>query len=322
MNSINIISEQTSGLAADSRIITATLNQTTFETKVRKVGSGHFHSLVDRIIPKAYWGLFPSKSPYINIFCEQIFEKWLNTAKINLLIPNQEWCRPATLELLPHINLILCKTRYAESIFKNMGYTTTYIGFTSQDHFDKTIEKNFCKFLHVAGKSLQKGTVPIARTWSRHPEWPSLTIVTHNPALISEYLAPNITVESRISIERLWFLQNECGVHLCPSEAEGFGHVINEALACGAVVVTTDAPPMNELVKPEYGFLVKHARSSPQSLGTNYYIDEEALAVTVNSILNLEIKVLENSGQLARISYNKGKEDFQERLTEQIKITQ
>lgn len=318
MKSISIVSEQTSGLAADSRIIAAALSQPNFETKVRKVGLRRVDSLMDRIIPQTYWKLFPNKLPHINLFCEQIFENWLNAANTNILIPNQEWCRPATLELLPSLDKILCKTRYAEDIFNNMGHNATYIGFTSEDHYDKNITKNYRKFLHVAGKSLQKGTVPIARTWSKHPEWPSLTIVTHNPALISEYFAPNIIVESPVHIERLWFLQNECGVHLCPSEAEGFGHVINEALACGAVVVTTAAPPMNELVGSDCGFLVKYRRTALQSLGTNYYIDEESLACTVNLIIQLNDEKLESMGHLARARYIKSKLNFELCITEII----
>ena len=318
MKLINIISEQTSGLASDSRILAATLSQLNFEIKVRKVGLGRLNGLVNRIVPQAYWMIFQNKMPSINIFCEEIFETWLNTAKTNVLIPNQEWCRPATVDLLPQMNRIFCKTRYAETIFKDMGCNTTYIGFTSEDHCDKSIKKNYSKFLHIAGKSLQKGTVPIVRTWSRHPEWPNLTIITHNPALISEYIAPNITIESQVSTERLLFLQNECGLHLCLSEAEGFGHVINEARACGAVVVTTDAPPMNELIKPEYGFLVEYARSSPQSLGANYYVDEEALAYTINLIVNVDIELLIRMGQLARVAYINGATDFQRRLIEDI----
>jgi glycosyltransferase involved in cell wall biosynthesis len=316
MKLINIIGEQTSGLAVDSQIIFAALNQGPFETKIRKVRQGWINGLVDRVIPCAYWNLFPSKLPDINIFCEQIFPKWLNTAKINILIPNQEWCRPSTLDFLPHIDKIFCKTHYAEAIFRNMGCDTSYIGFTSQDHYNERIEKNYRKFLHVAGKSLQKGTVPLARVWSKHPEWPSLTIITHNPAHISDYFAPNITVESQIPLERLRFLQNECGVHLCPSEAEGFGHVINEALACGAVVITTDAPPMNELVNPEYGFLVRHAQSSQQSLGINYYVDENDLSKTIQKVLISNLETLGKISMQSRKYYLDQKLFFNSRISE------
>jgi glycosyltransferase involved in cell wall biosynthesis len=56
--------------------------------------------------------------------------------------------------------------------------------------------------------------------------------------------------------EKLNSLQSTCGIHVCPSETEGFGHYINEARGVGAIVVTTDCSPMNELIRPEYGILV------------------------------------------------------------------
>jgi hypothetical protein len=37
---------------------------------------------------------------------------------------------------------------------------------------------------------------------------------------------------------------------------EGYGHYINEGRSVGAVVVTTDYPPMNELVSERDGFLI------------------------------------------------------------------
>lgn len=45
-------------------------------------------------------------------------------------------------------------------------------------------------------------------------------------------------------------VQAEHPIHVCASEREGFGHYINEARAAGALVVSTDHPPMNELITP------------------------------------------------------------------------
>jgi glycosyltransferase involved in cell wall biosynthesis len=43
-------------------------------------------------------------------------------------------------------------------------------------------------------------------------------------------------------------LQLGSGVHVCPSEREGYGLYISEARAAGALVIAPDHPPMNELV--------------------------------------------------------------------------
>ena len=41
-----------------------------------------------------------------------------------------------------------------------------------------------------------------------------------------------------------------------PSKLEGLGLTLVEAMAAGAPLITTDAPPMNEFVMPETGWLV------------------------------------------------------------------
>jgi hypothetical protein len=59
-----------------------------------------------------------------------------------------------------------------------------------------------------------------------------------------------------LAYEELLGLQQSSGVHLCPSREEGFGHYINEARALGALVMTTNWAPMNELVQDHFGVLI------------------------------------------------------------------
>ena len=56
----------------------------------------------------------------------------------------------------------------------------------------------------------------------KHPEW------------FAEDLPPNLSLlTGTISNEAVAALLSSCGVHLCPSAREGFGHYINEARAAG-----------------------------------------------------------------------------------------
>jgi hypothetical protein len=57
-------------------------------------------------------------------------------------------------------------------------------------------------------------------------------------------------------------IQAASGVQICTSERESFGHCLNEARAAGALVISTDHPPMNELVQDGVsGVLVKPTKT-------------------------------------------------------------
>ena len=137
--------------------------------------------------------------------------------------------------------MIVCRTKECQRIFQNLGKEVYFLGFTSKNYYDASIEKDFSQFFHLAGNSLQKGTSTIIGMWKENPEFPRLTILKHgyiDPDLINLSWIPNY-----VSVEELCLLMNQSGVHLCPSETEGFGHYIMEAMSTGAVVITTDAPP-------------------------------------------------------------------------------
>jgi len=79
---------------------------------------------------------------------------------------------------------------------------------------------------------------------------------------------------------------NQCPVHLCTSSTEGFGHSIGEALSCGAIPITTNAPPMNELVNEKRGFLVQPVNSRKLRLATSYEIDQQGLEGVVRKAMH------------------------------------
>jgi glycosyltransferase involved in cell wall biosynthesis len=95
-------------------------------------------------------------------------------------------------------------------------------------------------------------------------------------------------------------LQRSHAIHLCPSESEGFGHTIVEGLSAGAVVVTVDAPPMNELVTPETGILLGWDRSEPMRASTRYFANPAGLDRAVASAVTLPAELRMRLGSAAR----------------------
>ncbi|MGA7800304.1 MAG: glycosyltransferase [Gammaproteobacteria bacterium] len=312
---VSVITRGTIGLVLDAKIVRDTLANSGIATKLYRARGRNMDGVLSRLKLRFMRSIRPTRSPDANIFIEQVPLGWHSLARMNFLIPNQEWCRPETMAWFDRFDLILCKSRFAERIFLERGLPARYIGFTSEDRFRAATPKDYSAYLHVAGRSTQKGTRSILQIWRRHPEWPNLTVVAHGNELDLGSDAHNLEIlRKKVPYQQLVNLQNRCGVHLCPSEAEGFGHYIGEGLSCGAVVVTTDAPPMNELVASDHGIVVPYSHSRPQSLGMNYYVDTEALEAEVAGLVAMTDAQKQTLGSAAREFFLSNKRLFEQRL--------
>lgn len=224
----------------------------------------------------------------LNVFLEELVPSQFPLAKRNVWIPNQEWMPFRWRAHLPRLDGIWVKTRYAERLFRTFHPSVTHVGFSSFDRHDPAILKEPRTFLHVAGQSLQKGTSALLEAWRRNPAWPPLVLV-QSPFTGRRVDVPNVDCRlARLEDEDLRALQNRTEFHLYPSEAEGFGHVLCESMGLGGIVMSTDAPPMNELVTRDRGVLVSYERTSRQGLGTNHYVTASSVEAGVERLLHMD----------------------------------
>ncbi len=222
----------------------------------------------------------------VSVHLELINPAWARICPVNLLVPNQEWYEPHWNRYLALFDMVLTKTRYADMIFRELGCTTEYIGFTTPDRCDPAVQREQ-EFLHVAGKSQFKGTRAVLEAWLANPEFPHLTVISHAFKFQGD-IPPNVTlITEPVPDATLKEWQNRCLYHLCPSEAEGYGHYIAEALSVGAVVISTNAPPMNELITPSRGVLVPATHAERFNYGERFFVASEAIADAVRRALAL-----------------------------------
>ncbi len=255
----------------------------------------------------------------INIFLDRPEPVHFASARVNCLIPHQEWFQPAWKPFLKSLDSVLCLTREAERIFKSISPRADYLSFTCLDRCDSKNERDYQRFVHVGGKSPQKGTPLVVETWRRHPEWPSLTVI-QSLGQAPTVQAPNLRmVTHHVSDDELRGLQNEAGIHLCPSQAEAFGQTLAEAMSCRAVVLTTDASPMNELVTPERGVLTATSGSWAFGLGTRYNVSVEALEQKVNELLAMQPEQRRALGERGRAWFEANDAFFRARLPELLR---
>lgn len=223
------------------------------------------------------------------IHLENIHPHYINPRCTNWLIPNQEWFRPERIPYLADIDMVLCKTSTARECFQPYHRNVQFLGFSTpiaqhQDELELP-EKNPNRILHVAGANRLKGTEMVLDAWKQNPQWPSLILVANNP-YIDDQVPANVEVKNSISDEDLQAFWREAAIVLAPSEVEGYGQVLAEAMIYGAVIITTDAPPMNELVDDSRGYLIPYSETIPFRLGIRYKVSKEDLELVVNSALN------------------------------------
>lgn len=308
-----LIHVHTAGLRQDLQVWRRALGAGGVEFTVTAF-SPQFHRRAIRAVRKLSGRLAPRPPFDVNIFVENIVESWRPLARVNVFVPHQEWVSEDLRARIHSMDYVFCKTSYAAQLFAATGEEVRYIGFTSFDRYDPEVKKDFNRFLHVAGSSVQKGTAAVNDVWLRHPEWPLLTLCSYEPTVHLASAANITTLTSFIKEGALRRMQNATGVHLCPSEAEGFGHYIVEAMSTGALVVTTDAPPMNEFVQPDRGALAGYARTAPQGMGTNFYIDTGKLERTIDRILGMDDSARKSLGEQARAWFHENDRVFVARL--------
>lgn len=262
------------------------------------------------------------KEADINIFLETVSYTLMKHASYNILIPNQEWFYRTWLPYLDKFDKILTKTHYASSIFRTLmkkhgksDSMVQFIDWKSDDHEYLKTDKSYKKVLHVAGRSYYKGTQTLIDAWK--PEYPQLTI-HYNTRFISFETKEqdNITYSTkRLNGDEYKKLVNEHGIHVCCSEMEGYGHYIHEAKSTRAIVITTDASPMNDFIEDgKTGFLVEkdNKKVSKKFLGSRYFVSVEALQKVLDKVFKMDKRSLDKIGSQARQDYIAKKRKFEQ----------
>ncbi len=324
----NIISWDGGGLGTDIDVLTKALMragcEVTFKGRRHRRARHRLHSLLMTagVVFAQRWAALTKRPPFdVNFFIESVFPEYLPTGRVNCLFVNPEWFRDENLAHLARLDFALCKTPSGVEALRGLPVACRDIAFTSPDKRISGHERRGpLRCLHLSGQSAVKGSEAVVEAWSRHPEWPQLTVVRRARRYGGEEtpplpLLPNVRYETDyLPDDQLRQLQNDCEVHVIPSQAEAYGHVIGEAMGCAAIVVTTDAPPMNELVAPDRGVLIRVARSEPMRRSRRNYIDVADLEDKLNEVFAMSPQRRAELGRNARAWYDSQNQRFERAL--------
>lgn len=313
---INLVARDNgAGISRDVDLLESTLNTLGHQVSVTRLshyGTGTLQRLLQRV--RTWHNRLVGARYDVNLLLEQLRPEVFPLARRNLLVPNPEWTREEWLPRLSELDGILAKTRHAERIFSGLGTPVHFIGFTSTDCRLADAEHKH-DFFHCPGRSGNKGTARLLALWHRHPEWPLLTVLWRRAGAPDMASATNVRmIRERVGERELQQLQNASLFHLAPSSTEGFGHSIVESMSTGAVVITTDAEPMNELVMPGRGLLVAAHPAGRQHLATLYDFDDDAMEAAIRRCIDMSDAECQEIGGRARQWFEESRDAFAQRL--------
>lgn len=181
---------------------------------------------------------------YLEVPCRAAFP-W---AKVNVIIPNQEWWYKnewAWTTDDPSV-IFLYRTRYAEQLFgPKRGY---YISWRCpvMSVTEQVAKKK--QALYIVGGSINKRAAAerIIQFWK--PSYPPLIVAMSQDLSGVIVAGENVTFRiGHMSELEKRALQNESLYHVTASIAEGFGYTMAEAINYGSIPIWTDIPAYNEI---------------------------------------------------------------------------
>ncbi len=225
-----------------------------------------------------------------NFFLEVINPSLFSYARKNIWIPNPEWTYTTWVPYLNMVDEIWVKTTEARRIFnKAVDYKkpVRMIGWSSIDKsYDPAKDKkNYSKAIIPVGKNIYRNPKPIFQAYMRIKEQ-NPTLYSKLPVLHLVYSPAHITLQVPSEIENKVIVKaevlkeseyddllKECGLCICTSLSEGFGHAVNEAMSAGCNLILSPISPFKEDLVGEvqsgtyYGEVLETVEQ-PDCLGT------------------------------------------------------
>ncbi len=287
------------GLKKDALIIKNALDFKKIPNKIRYVNFGYIpRNILEKFFLKILVKtqlildrlalLCGTKKKCMSLHLEVMMHRNIYLSPINILIPNQEWTALNPL-ILEKTDIVWCKSKLSETIFSELGFSTQYIGFQSIiDEIQDLNRQRKREFFTRIGMTKTRGSDQLVELWSKHPEWPTLNMV------IDESLQPSLTPHNVSYIRPITddkeyiSLVNSYLFHIYVTEAEGFGHSIVESMSTGAVVLVTNAPPMNEYANDKNAIMINAVYAGQMKLSPRFKSSDAQIESAITKTLKMD----------------------------------
>jgi glycosyltransferase involved in cell wall biosynthesis len=262
----------------------------------------------------------------LNFFIEVINPSLFLYAAKNIWIPNPEWTYKTWEPYATMVDEIWVKTHEAETLFRQWTDRVRYVGWTSIDKVRPEI-KNYHKAIVPIGKNVWRNPKPIVQAYMRIQQTdpssfhglPQVHLV-YDPAHIRvppipESVASKFVVHAEVLSETEYdALLQECGLCICMSAAEGFGHAVNEAMSAGCVLMLSPLDAFRELTT--HAIWVSNAKVTPhpQCLGGLEDVDVASLVESIHVYMSSHFVWRTSMSKFSRTEYEDRHQAFVTRM--------
>lgn len=247
-----------------------------------------------------------------------------------ILIAYVDYYTEATLPLFNIYDLLICNT-YRHLQAMNFHPYAKYLKWGTDISLYKPLSNGLnndkITFFHSVGMSPRKGTDVLLNAFINGKLYDKANLIIHTQIPIdkvsnyseTQLIKYNIKIiQKTVTAPGLYYLGD---VYVYPTRLDGLGLTMYEALASGLPVITTDYPPMNEVIDNNVGKLVKVERNYCRS--DSYYwpmsvCDESDLIEKMNYYIINKAKISsfkKNARLKAKTEFN-----INDRITELSKI--
>lgn len=173
---------------------------------------------------------------------------------------------------LPYFNIydfVICNTKrhlqamdgHPQAYYLKWGTDVDLFSPQKREEHSKVV------FFHSAGMSTRKGTDVLVDAFIDGKLYEKSELIIHSQIPVNKvcrYTKDELSqfgikvIEETVTAPGLYYLGD---VYVYPTRLDGLGLTMYEALACGLPVITTDYPPMNEVIDESVGRLVKVERN-------------------------------------------------------------
>lgn len=262
----------------------------------------------------------------INIHLEIPCPLLVHSAPVNILVPNHEWWFRHWQPYLGLFDQVWVKTERARGLFQaellalygdnsQLDDKLRLVEWTSPDRGGVT-KRETDQALHLAGRSRLKGTEELLDSWPE--EAPTLHVIANAESVeLPDKKQENIVYyRERLEEADLRTLMQRCALHICPSEDEGYGHYLNEARSCGALIVTVDAEPMRHFTEPLFCMALDEERSVDMgmTLGRRHRFQKTEVGRILDEVGRLDKSAWREIAATARRAYVEQGRRFREAL--------